>query len=60
MTTTAYIEEFGTGWEKWNVQAWVDFLVIKSMMSKTKLISPSTIAPPLRNVARFSLERASS
>ena len=47
----ANTDEFGTGWQKWNPQAWVDFLTIKLMMTKIGDVIPKTYVPILRLVA---------
>ncbi|MCP3985435.1 MAG: hypothetical protein GY723_13680 [bacterium] len=44
-------EEFGSGWEKWNPQAWVDFVTIKLMMAKVGDVIPKTYMPILRLVS---------
>ena len=49
--TTSHIEEFGTGWTKWNPQAWVDFFVVKVMMGKVSDVIPKTYVPILRLVS---------
>ncbi len=48
---TADTGEFGTGWQKWNPQAWVDFLTVKLMMSKVGDVIPRTYVPILRLVS---------
>jgi hypothetical protein len=44
-------DEFGTGWQKWNPQAWVDFLTVKMMMSRVGDVIPKTYVPILRLVS---------
>jgi hypothetical protein len=44
----ADIDEFGTGWRKWNPQAWVDFFTVKMMMSRVGDVVPRTYVPILR------------
>ncbi len=44
-------DEFGTGWQQWNPQAWVDFITIKLMMSKVGDVIPKTYVPILRLVS---------
>ncbi len=48
---TATTDEFGTGWQKWNPQAWVDFVAIKLMMSNIGDVIPRTYVPILRLVS---------
>jgi hypothetical protein len=48
---TAIADEFGTGWKKWNPQAWVDFFVIKLMMKNVGDVIPRTYVPILRLVS---------
>jgi hypothetical protein len=43
--------EFGTGWQKWNLQAWFDFVMIRLMMSRVGDLIPKTYVPILRLVA---------
>jgi hypothetical protein len=45
------IDEFGTGWKKWNPQAWVDFIMIKIMMGRVGDVIPKTYVPILRLVS---------
>jgi hypothetical protein len=45
------IEEFGTGWKKWNLQAWMDFIMMKIMMGRVGDVIPKTYVPILRLVA---------
>ncbi|MAE93071.1 MAG: hypothetical protein CL910_00280 [Deltaproteobacteria bacterium] len=47
----AALDEFGTGWQKWNPQAWVDFVTIKLMMTKVGDVIPKTYVPILRLVS---------
>ncbi len=47
----AHLDEFGTGLERWNLQAWMDFVVMKVMMSKVGDVIPKTYVPILRLVA---------
>ncbi len=47
----ANTDEFGTGWQKWNPQAWVDFVTIKLMMSRVGDVIPKTYVPILRLVS---------
>ncbi len=44
----ASVDEFGTGWQKWNPQAWVDFVAIKLMMANVADVIPKTYVPILR------------
>jgi len=44
-------DEFGTGWQLWNFQAWLDFVMIKLMMSKVGDVIPKTYVPILRLVS---------
>jgi hypothetical protein len=44
-------EEFGTGWQKWNPQAWVDFVTIKLLVAKVGDVIPKTYVPILRLVS---------
>jgi hypothetical protein len=50
----SHIEEFGTGWAKWNPQAWMDFLMIKVMMGRVADVIPRTYVPILRLVSEDS------
>ncbi len=43
-------EIFGTGWQKWNPQAWVDYLTVKIMMTQVGDVIPKTYMPILRLV----------
>ena len=43
--------EFGSGWQKWNSQAWYDYIVVKLMMSKVGYVIPKTYVPILRLVS---------
>ena len=47
----ANTEEFGTGWQKWNPQAWVDFFTAKLMVAKVGDVIPKTYVPILRLVS---------
>jgi hypothetical protein len=47
-------EEFGTGWQQWNLQAWYDFAVVKLMMGKVSDVIPKTYVPILRLVSEDS------
>ena len=47
----AYDEEFGSGWQKWNLQAWFDHWTIKLMMTKVSDVIPKTYVPILRLVS---------
>ncbi|MBW2289835.1 MAG: hypothetical protein JRG80_07100 [Deltaproteobacteria bacterium] len=51
MATVNLDEEFGSGWSKWNLQAWVDFFVIRTMMGRVGDVIPKTYVPILRLVA---------
>jgi len=43
MTTTVDLDqEFGSGWSKWNPQAWMDFIVVKVMMGRVGPVIPRT------------------
>jgi hypothetical protein len=44
------IDEFGTGWKKWNPQAWVDYITVKIMMGRIADVIPKTYVPILRLV----------
>jgi hypothetical protein len=44
-------EEFGGGWSKWNLQAWIDWLVVRSMLKNVHECIPRTYVPILRLVA---------
>ncbi len=48
---SASVDEFGTGWQKWNPQAWVDFLTVKIMLMKGGDVIPKTYMPILRLVS---------
>jgi hypothetical protein len=45
------VEEFGTGWKKWNPQAWMDYVVIRTMMGRVGDVIPKTYVPILRLVS---------
>lgn len=45
------IDEFGTGWQRWNLQSWFDWLMIRLMMSKVGDVIPKTYVPILRLVS---------
>ena len=47
---TTDVEDFGSGWQQWNLQAWFDFAMIKMMMSKVGDVIPKTYMPILRLV----------
>jgi hypothetical protein len=47
-------EEFGSGWSKWNPQAWMDFIVVKIMMGRVADVIPKTYVPILRLVSEDS------
>jgi hypothetical protein len=51
MVTVDLDEEFGGGWSKWNLQAWIDFLVVRTMMKNVADCIPKTYVPILRLVA---------
>ncbi len=51
MATVNLDEEFGSGWSKWNLQAWIDFIVVRTMMGKVGDCIPKTYVPILRLVA---------
>jgi len=51
MVTVNLDEEFGGGWSKWNLQAWIDFLVVRTMMKNVADCIPKTYVPILRLVA---------
>ena len=53
MTETA-LDEFGSGWQRWNLQAWYDYAVVKLMMSKVGDVIPKTYVPILRLVSQES------
>jgi aromatic ring-cleaving dioxygenase len=44
-------DEFGTGLEQWNLQAWWDFITVKLMMSRVGDVIPKTYMPILRLVS---------
>jgi len=44
-------QEFGSGWSKWNPQAWMDFIVVKIMMGRVRDVIPKTYVPILRLVS---------
>jgi hypothetical protein len=44
-------EEFGSGWSKWNPQAWLDFIVVKIMLRRVADVIPRTYVPILRLVS---------
>ncbi|MBW2274671.1 MAG: hypothetical protein JRG96_15495, partial [Deltaproteobacteria bacterium] len=46
-----HTDDFGSGWQQWNFQAWFDFIIIKMMMSKVGDVIPKTYVPILRLVA---------
>lgn len=43
-------DEYGAGLERWNLQAWVDFLAVKLMMARIGPIIPMSYMPILRLV----------
>ena len=43
-------EEFGTGLQCWNLQAWIDFAMVKIMMGRVGDVIPKTYMPILRLV----------
>jgi len=45
-------QEFGSGWSQWNLQAWMDFLVVKTMMRRVGDVIPKTYVPILRLVSQ--------
>lgn len=45
------IEEFGTGWAKWNLQSWMDFIMVKILMGRVGDVIPKTYMPILRLVS---------
>jgi hypothetical protein len=45
------IDEFGTGWKKWNPQAWMDFIMVRTMMGRVADVIPKTYVPILRLVS---------
>lgn len=47
----ATTDEFGTGWQNWNPQAWVDFFTVKLMMARVGDVIPKTYVPILRLVS---------
>jgi hypothetical protein len=47
----AETDEFGSGWQQWNLQAWFDYTMIKLMMSRISDVIPKTYVPILRLVA---------
>ncbi len=44
-------DEFGTGWERWNLQAWLDYVMVKILMARVSDVIPKTYVPILRLVA---------
>ena len=44
-------DEFGTGLERWNLQAWLDYVMVKILMSRVSDVVPKTYVPILRLVA---------
>jgi hypothetical protein len=44
-------DEFGTGWQRWNLQAWLDWVLVKIMMKRVGDVIPKTYVPILRLVA---------
>lgn len=51
MTSAIDTDDFGTGWERWNLQAWWDFITVKLMMSRVGDTIPKTYMPILRLVS---------
>jgi hypothetical protein len=43
-------DEFGTGWQRWNLQAWLDFAMAKILMGRVSDVIPKTYMPILRLV----------
>jgi len=43
-------DEFGTGWQRWNLQAWLDFAMAKILMGRVGDVIPKTYMPILRLV----------
>jgi hypothetical protein len=43
-------DEFGTGWQRWNLQAWLDYVLIKIMFGRVGDVIPKTYVPILRLV----------
>jgi hypothetical protein len=43
-------DEFGTGWQRWNLQAWLDFAMVKILMGRVSDVIPKTYMPILRLV----------
>ena len=43
-------DEFGTGWQRWNLQAWLDYVMIKIMFGRVGDVIPKTYVPILRLV----------
>jgi hypothetical protein len=47
---TLIADEFGTGWQRWNLQAWLDFAMVKILMGRVGDVIPKTYMPILRLV----------
>ena len=43
-------DEFGTGWQRWSLQAWLDYVLIKIMFGRVGDVIPKTYVPILRLV----------
>ena len=43
-------DEFGTGWQRWNLQAWLDFAMVRILMGRVGDVIPKTYMPILRLV----------
>jgi hypothetical protein len=43
-------DEFGTGWQRWNLQAWLDFVMVKILTGRVCDVIPKTYMPILRLV----------
>jgi hypothetical protein len=50
-TVATKTDEFGTGFERWNLQAWLDYVMVKILMSRVSDVVPKTYVPILRLVA---------
>ena len=47
------VDEFGTGWQRWNLQAWLDFVMVKILMGSRRRRDPQDLhADPASRVRR--------
>ncbi|MBW2385623.1 MAG: hypothetical protein JRG92_18480 [Deltaproteobacteria bacterium] len=44
-------DEYGKGFERWSLQAWLDYLMVKIMMGRVGDVIPKTYMPILRLVS---------